>query len=172
MKILAKWSVMTVAAWMISVPAIAAEFKVATVDMQQALQSVEAGKKAKAVLEKEFKSKEKTLKDEEAAIQKMGEEFKKQSLVMSDEARARKQGEIQERIMKYQEKRMRSQGELAQKEQELTKPIIDKLRSVIAELAKSKGYNMVLEKNENTVLFSQEQDDLTAEVISAYNKKS
>src|SRR4051812_13070377 len=87
----------------------AEDLKIATVDMQKALQSVEAGKKAKAQLEKEFSQLKKQIENEETALKKMDEEFKKQSLVMNDEARAKKQGELQERFMKYQELRARSQ---------------------------------------------------------------
>ncbi len=153
-------------------PAMAEESKIGVVDMQKSLQTIDAGKKAKTQLEKEFNAKKGTLQAEEAAIKKMGEEFKKQSLVMSDEARAKKQGEIQERIMKLQEQTGRSQAEIQQKEQELTQPLITKLRSIIADLAKKGNYSLVLEKNENTVLYSREKDDLTAEVISTFNKSA
>lgn len=146
--------------------------KIGTVDMQKALQTVEAGKKAKAQLEKEFNAKKGQLQSEEAAIKKMGEEFKKQSLVLNDESKAKKQGELQERIMKFQETTQRSQMEIQSKERELTEPIITKLRGVISEIAKQKGYSMVIERNENTVLFSQDKDDLTGDVVSAFNKQN
>ncbi len=146
------------------------EFKIAVMDMQKALQSVDAGKKAKAQLEKEVEAKKKSFDSEKAAITKMGEEFKKQSLVMSDEARAKKQGELQERIAKLQQKGMETEQELRMKEQQLTQPIINKLRGIVTEQSKKKGYAMVLEKNENVVLFSQERDDLTQDVITAFNK--
>lgn len=157
--------------WAADAPANAG-VKIGTVDMAKALQSVEAGKKAKAELEKEFNAKKKQLQSEEANIKKMGEEFRKQSLVMNDEARAKKQGELQERIMKFQELTARSQGEIQQKEATLTQPIITQLRDVITNLAKQKDYTVVLEKNENNVLFSLEKDDLTKEVIEAFNKQA
>lgn len=144
--------------------------KVGTVDMQRALQTVEAGKKAKAQLEKEFNSRKKDLQSEEASIKKMGEEFKKQAAVMNEDARGKKQAEIQERIMKFQETTARSQQEIQQKEHELTQPIILKLRGVIGDIAKNHGYTVVLEKNENTVLYSLDKDDMTEEVITAFNK--
>ncbi len=155
-----------------SAHALAEDAKVATVDMQRALQSVESGKKAKSQLEKEFNAKKKDLQDEEAKIKKMGEEFRKQSLVMSDEARAKKEGELRERVMKLQEITARSQGEIQQKEHELTLPIISRLREIISEVAKQKGYSVVLERNENMVLYSLDKDDLTEEVIGIYNKKA
>ena len=145
--------------------------RIAVVDMQKALQTVDAGKKAKSDLEKEFNAKKKDLQNEETAIKKMGEEFKKQSLVMSDEARGKKQNELQERIMKFQELTQKSQMEIQQKEQTLTEPIIMRLKNVVADLAKEKNYTMVLEKNENMVLFALDKDDLTEQVITAFNKK-
>ena len=144
--------------------------RIAVVDMQKALQTVDAGKKAKAELEKQFNAKKKELQAEETSIKKVGEEFKKQSLVMSDEARMKKQGELQERIMKLQEMTARSQSEIQQKEVELTEPIINRLRGIIGDLAKKRGYTVVLEKNQNTVLYSPEKDDLTADVVSAFNQ--
>ncbi len=149
----------------------AAPAKIATVDMQKTIQTVDAGKKAKATLEKEFNAKKAEFQKEEASIKKMGEEFKKQSLVMNDEARMKKQQEIQERIMKFQGETARSQEEIQKKELDMTKPLVEKIKGVIAELAKKKGYTVVLEKNENMVLFSPTQDDLTDEVISAFNQK-
>lgn len=149
----------------------AEELKVGVVDMQSALQSVDAGKKAKAQLEKDFNAKKKELQNEEAAIKKMGEEFKKQSLALSDEARAKKQQELQERIMKFQETTARSQAEIQQKEHDLTQPLITKLRGVIADLAKQKSLAVVLEKNENNVLYFRDKDDFTQEVITTFNKQ-
>ncbi len=146
--------------------------KIGTVDMQQAIQGVESGKKAKAQLEKEFNARKAELQKEEESIKKLGEAFRKQSLVLSDDARAKKQQELQERVMKFQELTARSQQEIAQKEQSLTMPIIQKLRTVITEIAKDKGYSVILEKNENTVLFSLEKDDLTEEVIKRFNSQS
>ena len=143
----------------------AEEFKMAVVDMQKALQTVDAGKTAKARLEKEFESKKKEFQSEEAT-------FKKQQLVMSNEARMKKQQELQERQMKLQELVQRSQAEIATKEQEMTRPLVNKLREIIAETAKKKNFTVILEKNENTVLYHQEKDDITDEVIEQFNKKN
>src|SRR4051812_40696816 len=101
----------------------AADIKIAVVDLQKALQSVDAGRKAKGSLEKEFNDKKKSLQAEEEAIKKMSEDFKKQSLVLSDEAKARKQNEIQERLLKYRELFGKSQFDIQNRERQLTEPI-------------------------------------------------
>lgn len=171
--VLKNWAIaIGVAASLTTGMARAEDTKIATVDLQKALQSVEAGKKAKAQLEKEFAAKKKDIEKEQAALKKMDEEFKKQSVVMNEEARAKKQGELQARFMKYQEMAARSQAELQQKEAQLTEPLINKLRGVVSDVAKKKGYTLVLEKNENTVLYSQDKDDLTNDVVTSFNKGS
>lgn len=150
----------------------AADIKIAVVDLQKALQTVDSGKHAKATLEKEFNEKKKALQAEEEAIKKMTEDFKKQSLVLSDDAKNRKQGEIQERMLKYREMFGKSQFDIQNRERQLTEPIITKLRGIVEELGSKQGYTIILEKNENNVLFSQPKDDLTEEVIKTYNKKN
>lgn len=153
-------------------PAQAQDAKIAVVDMQQALETVEAGKKAKASLEQDIKNKKAALEKEEAALMKMNEELKKQAAVMNEAARQKKQAELQERFMKMQEQRARAQQELAEKERTLTEPIIVKLRSIVSELAKSKGYDMVIQKSEGTVLYVQDKYDLTKELVARYNKQN
>ncbi len=150
----------------------ASGIKIGTVDMQRALQNVDEGRAAKAQLEREFNAKKRELQKEEAEIKKMGEAFKKQSLVMSDDARMKKQNEIQERILKFQQLTAQSQAMIQQKEHDLTQPIIDKLKVIVNNVAKQKGYTLVLEKSENTVLYSQQQDDLTDDVIAKFNSES
>jgi outer membrane protein len=144
--------------------------RVAVVDMGKTMQSIEAGKKARSQLEKEFNAKSLEFQKEEAAIKKMNEDFQKQSLVMNDEARMKKQSELQSRYMKYQQATQQSQEELQKKERSLIQPILVKLREVVAEIAKKKNYDVVLQKDENMVLYFEEKDDLTTEVIASFDK--
>jgi outer membrane protein len=150
---------------------IAGEFKLAVVDLQRALITVESGKKAKSQLEKEFNAKKKELDNEENEIRKMTEEFKKKSMVLSEDAKRKKEAEIQERIAKFRELYGKSQMEIQNRERELTEPLILKLKAVVEEVAAAKNYTLVFEKNENALLYSAQKDDITDEVIKAFNKK-
>lgn len=51
----------------------------------------------------------------------------------------------------------------------MSEPIIRKIREKVAEIAKKKNYSLVLEKNENVVIYSSDKDDLTEEVMKAIN---
>jgi len=150
----------------------AKDLKIGTVDMQKALQTVNAGKNARSRLEKIFQKKKKELQKEEKAIVKMRDELQKQSLVMNQKKLSQKQGDLQRRIMEFQKKTAMSQADIQKREQELTRPIIESLKKIISGIAKEKGYTVILEKSQNTVLFSLEKDDLTKELIEKFNKKN
>lgn len=147
-----------------------AQAKVGFVDMQKAIQATSAGKKAKAELETEFNKKKKELEKKEADLKKMGEDLEKKKSVLSEEALGKKQGEFQEEMLKYRDVVGKSQIEIQKKERELTAPILEKMKKVIAKLAKEKGYTMVIE-NSQMVLYATAEADLTAEVIAAFEKE-
>lgn len=147
-----------------------AEAKVGFVDMQKAIQSTTAGKKAKTELETEFNKKKKELEKKEADLKKMGEDLEKKKSVLSEEALGKKQAEFQEEMLKYRDVVGKSQIEIQKKERELTAPILDKMKKVISKLAKEKGYTMVIE-NSQMVLYATAEADLTEEVIKAFEKE-
>ena len=143
------------------------DMKVGIVDMQRAIQTSDTGKKAKSQLEEAFNKKKKELQLEEANLKKLQEEFQKKQSALSDSAKKEQQMKLQEKFMKYQELVHRSQTEIQKKEQEMSEPIIRKIREKVNEIAKKKGYQLVLEKNDSVVLFSMDKDDLTEEVMKS-----
>lgn len=147
-----------------------AETKIGYVDMQKAVQATAAGKKAKAELEGEFEKRKKELQKKEADLKKMGEDLEKKKSVLSEEALQKKQGEFQEEMMKYRDQVGKSQLEIQKKDRDLTQPILDKMRKVIEKVAKSKGYALILENNA-MVLYAGKENDLTDDVIKAFEKE-
>lgn len=147
-----------------------AEVKIGFVDMQKAIQSTAAGKKAKAELEGEFNKKKKELEKKEADLKKMGEDLERKKAVLSEEVLGKKQAEFQEEMLKYRDVVGKSQIEIQKKERDLTAPILDKMKKVIEKIAKDKGYSMILE-NSQMVLFATADSDLTDDIIKAYEKE-
>lgn len=145
--------------------------RVAYVDLQKALQSVDAGKNAKANLEKEVNSKRAELEKAQANLQKEAEAFEKKAAIMNEATKAKTQAELQKKIADFQKNAAESQMELQKKERELTKPLIDELRSIIEGIGKEKSYQLILEKNEGAVLYAEAGSDLTDQVIERFNAR-
>lgn len=144
-------------------------FRMAYVDLQKALQSVDAGKQAKASLEKDVTAKRAELEKAQANLQKEAEQFEKKAAILNDSAKAAKQAELQKKFAEFQKAAAESQMELQKRERDLTKPLIDELRSIIEGIGKEKSYQLILEKNEGAVLYAETGADLTDQVIEKFN---
>jgi outer membrane protein len=148
-----------------------AEVKVGFIDMQKAIQTTDAGKKAKKDLEEEFNKKKKELQDKEKDLKKMSEDLEKKSMVLSDEVKAKKQMEFQEEMLKYRELVGKSQMGIQERERSLTQPILEKLKAILGEIGSKEGYTVILEKAENSVTWADKKLDLTDRVVAEFNKK-
>lgn len=143
--------------------------RVGIFDMQNAIQTVAEGKKARESLKKDWEVRQGKLKKKEEKIQGAMAEFQKQSLVMDEKARREKEGEIRNQMMELQKEGMAAQQEFQTRDQQLSGPILTKLRKLVADVSKAKGYNLVLDKNENAVLYFEASDEITDEVIKKYD---
>jgi len=151
--------------------AMAAPMKIGYVDTEKAIETTKEGKKAKKVLEKEFKVKKKKLTKMEADLNKMKEDLEKKAMVLSDEVKMKKQQELQQRFAAYQKLYLESQNAMQAKQRQVMEPILKKLQGVIETVAKAEGFQFVLEKRGNGVLFADKKFDLTAKVTKVFNKK-
>ena len=147
-------------------------FRVAVFDTQKALQTVQDGKKAIQKLKSEWKTREARLLKEREKIEKAMEDFRKQSTVMGTKAKEKKEMEIRQKMMVLQEKSVKASKEFQKKEHEFTKPILEKLKVHVEKISREKKYSLVLDTTRSTVLFVLPENDITDEVIKAYDKGS
>lgn len=147
-----------------------AEVKIGYIDLQKAIQSTSAGKKAKTELETEFNKRKKDIEAKETDIKKMTEDLEKKKAVLSEEALQKKQMEVQEEMLKYRELVGKNQVEIQKKERDLTSPILDKMRTIIDKMAKNDSYTVILEKNEQSVLWVKGEIDVTDKVVQEFEK--
>ena len=147
-----------------------ANFKAAYIDMQSAIQATSAGRKAKSKLEKEFNKKKDQLKKKETSLKKRAKEFEKKMMVLSEKKRIEQQTELQKEMMAFQKELGESQVSIQKKEREMTKPILIKLQKIIAQVAKEKGYSMIFEKSEHSVMWAKTDLDITDMVVKKFEK--
>lgn len=143
--------------------------RVGLIRMQEAIKDTKDGKKAETTLRKEIEERQKKLQAEGQKIQAAMEELRKQGMVMDEKSRAEKEAAIQKQVMGFEESKARNQQEFQKRDQEISEPIIKKLRGIVSELAKEKGYTLVIDTN--SVVYAETSDDITAEVIKRYDAK-
>ena len=150
-------------------PRVYADVKIAVVDLQRALNETEDGRQAKAQLKRLFKQRQKVLDDKQNDIKRMKDDIEKQQKVLSHDALEKKLGEYQEAFGELQQSYMEYQRELAAKEGELTKVIIDRMQNILQRVGQSEGYTLIIERNESGVMWVPRNLDLTDVVIQRYN---
>lgn len=151
-------------------PAAAADVKLGFVDLQRALNEVDEGKAAKALLKKDFEEKQKQLDAGKNEFEKARADFDKQQVVMSDQAKRDKASELDRRAMELQATYQKLQQDLMKREQEMTGGIFQKMSEIVREMAEADGITMVLERNAG-VVYALPALDLTNELIRKYNAR-
>lgn len=147
----------------------AAQVKLGYVDLQRALNEVDEGKAAKALLKKDFEEKQRQLDTKKAEFEKLNADFEKQAALMNDQAKRDKAGDLQRRMVDLQQVYQQLQSDLAQREQEMTGGIYGRMRLIVKEIAEADGFTMVFE--ERALQYVQPSLDLTNELIRKYNSK-
>ncbi|MGE4210014.1 MAG: OmpH family outer membrane protein [Oligoflexales bacterium] len=149
-----------------------AQKKFAVVDMQAIILNVSEGKDAKNNLEKEIKAKEAQLNKQKQELEELNKNWQQQAPLLSNEARAKKQQEFQEKYMNLRNEEMNFQADIKQKEQKATQKIAVNVTQLVEKLSKDRGYEMVFETSSAGLLYLKDPDDLTKEVIAAYEEQS
>ncbi|MGA7836664.1 MAG: OmpH family outer membrane protein, partial [Ignavibacteriaceae bacterium] len=96
-------------------------------------------------------------------------EFDRRKLIMTAQTKNSMEKEIsdlQKQIDEYRDKKFGTRGELYQKQDELMRPIQNKVYSVIKEVANEEDLDFVFDRSSDvTLLFAKEEYDITPLVI-------
>jgi outer membrane protein len=149
----------------------AADVKIGYVDLQRALNEVDDGKAAKALLKRDFDEKQKQLNAKKDEFEKMRTDFEKQSVVMSEQAKRDKSTELDKRAFELQQVYQQLQQELLKREQEMTRGIFDKMSAIVKEIAEGDGFQMIFERNDAGLVYAPPSLDVTNELIRKYNSR-
>jgi len=112
----------------------------------------------------------------EAELQKMQSEWKrkfddydKRKLILTDQVRAEQERQLREldqSIADFRNKKFGQNGELFQKQNDVMKPIQNKMFKVLEEVAKEDGFDFVLDKSgQILLLYANDKLDLTQKVL-------
>jgi outer membrane protein len=145
-----------------------ADLKVASVDIQRAVNECNAGKEAKKVFAKEMDKYQRIFMDKQKELQTMKESLEKQAPMLNPEARASKEKEFQAKLRESQRWAEDIQNEIKQKGMDMDRTITQGMLRVIQKIGAEDGYNLIL-ANENIVLYASKSIDITDRVIKAFD---
>ncbi len=109
------------------------------------------------------------IEEQRQAVEEMRREFQARELLYTDEERRQRRTAIGEAERELQQLRTRyfgPDGELYTRQEELMRPIQERILAAVEEVATAEGYDYVLDKSGDYLfLFARDQYDLSTEVL-------
>jgi outer membrane protein len=98
------------------------------------------------------------------------DDYEKRKLIMTDQSRAELEAELvklEKQISDYREKKFGTNGEMFQKQDELMKPVQNKVFSAIKEVAQEEDYDYVFDRSGDILLlYAKDKYDITVKVLN------
>lgn len=141
--------------------------KLAMVDMQRVLNETKAGRRARKELEESSKVKQSKLEKKQAQLEK--DASKLQSL--SGQQLAEAQERLQKEYMEVQNMAAALEQELSTEHNKLLQKMYENSQSIVAELAQQRGIDLVLVRDQMTVIYAKETFDITDTVVKQYDER-
>lgn len=138
--------------------------KLGHINSNELMQIMPGRDSAQTVLQGEVAELEETLKSMQAEAEKRYNDYVANQAGWTELIRQTKQREIQDMAARINEFQESAQKQLQDREAELLKPIIDRAKKAIADVAKEGGYSYILDAGTAAILYSQDSDDIMPQV--------
>ncbi len=103
------------------------------------------------------------------------DDYEKRKLIMSDQTRAEMESELinlEKQIADYRDKKFGTNGELFQKQDEIMKPVQNKVFTAIKDVAKDEDLDFIFDRSGDVMLlFAKDEYDVTALVLEKLKLK-
>lgn len=161
--------------------AMAAGGRIAYVDSQSVFDKTKLGKKYQGIVREYYESRKKILDMDADEIQKLQEDYakQKQAKLLNEKAQKEKEEAISRKISDFDKKRNEFSNEIGKKNEELSNEFNQQMVGVLKDIAKREKVSLVLNKTINimskaevpSVLYADEDLDLTEKVVTEMDKK-
>ena len=142
---------------------------IATVDLGKVMSEIPQTKAIKSKLNTEFDSRIREMQRMETEGQTLASKLKKDESFMSAAEKTKSQRRLAELQAEFNVKAQALQEDQRRRYGEEQKKVIEKIKTAVDSIAKSEGYDMVL--NRQAVLFTDEKYDISTQVIQQVSKQ-
>jgi len=145
------------------------------VDSEYILRNIPSYEAAQDELDNLSQAWEQEVQKEYTAIEEMYKSYKAERVLLSEEMREKREGEIiakENSVKELQQKYFGSEGELFKKREELVKPIQDAVYKAIKEMAAEGGYAIIFDTAGGaSILYSNPRFDKSDEILQKMGYK-
>jgi outer membrane protein len=150
-----------------------AEGKIGYIDSYRIRQEFKEFGEAQTSFDKDVAAWQQELDSLRQELEAAAEEFQRQRLILSEDAKARKEDELRTTEQQFQQKTSQifGPGGTAEKANEkLVKPILDKINAVLEKIAVENNYDYIFDSVNGNVAYAKKEFDLTDMVLEELNK--
>jgi outer membrane protein len=151
-----------------------AELKIGYINSDRILADYEGTKQAEEKMKKEYAKWEQEATERQKKMKDMKEQLDKQSLLLSADRKKELESQLEKEYIeynKYLQEKFGQQGDAYKKNDELLKPIIEKINVILDKIAKNENYDFILDSR-GGVVYAKKAYDLTDKVIQQLNSET
>ncbi|HEK85759.1 MAG TPA: OmpH family outer membrane protein [Candidatus Aminicenantes bacterium] len=155
---------------LISLPGQAQETpRIAIINSQKAFDQSAEGKKAVAILKEKEDQIKAEIKNREDELKALKDKLTEQKLTLSQEALTQLQLQIDKKEADRQKYEQESSRDFEQFKSQLIKKIRDEMLSIVDQLVKERGYQLVFDLSASGLIYYTPSFDITEEVVKRYD---
>ena len=141
------------------------ELKIGVVNSDRILRDSTPARAAMQKLEGEFSKRDKELQDVGARLKSSAERFEKDTPVMTETDRARRQRELAEMDREFQRKQREFREDFNQRRNEELQALLERTNRIIRQMAEQEKYDLILQE----AVYFNPRIDITEKVLRALN---
>ena len=146
-----------------------AQLKIGYIDSDTIMENLPDAQDARQKLDALIQEWQSELNTKESEWKSKYDDYEKRKLIMTDQTRAELEQELiklEQEIGEFREKKFGTNGELFQKQDELMKPVQNRIFTAIEETAQEEDYDYVFDRSGDIMLlYAKEEHDLTARIL-------
>lgn len=152
----------------------AQDLKIGYIDSERIFAEYKATRDAQEQFDRDVEAWRKQAEQSERELQEMREDLESQRLLLSEKALQEKEMAVQAKASEY-ERFVQSiwgpTGKIAERNAELTKPIVEKIRKVLDKLGAEQGFSIIFDAADGNIVYGEKALDLTDQVLAELNKE-
>lgn len=155
-----------------AVSAPAADLKVGFIDSERIFAGYTGTSEAQAEFNADIEKWTQDVEQQRKELEKTTEEFQSQSLILSEAKRREREEEIQRRrneLDAFVQEIWGPNGKVAQRNEQLTRPIVEKIREVLNKIGDAEGFSIIFDATDGNIVYANNALDLTDRVLEQLN---
>ena len=159
-------TVMTLAGLLaVAAPLSAQATKIGYIDTRRVIQEAPGATEARTTLEADMQRFQGQLQAMQDSLQSMMTDYQQKSLVMSADAKQKREQEIIAKRTSWEQRAEQLQQQAAQRQQEVMEPIMQRVETVISQVRQAEGYGIIFDVVSEAIVSADPALDITATVI-------